>query len=39
MSERTVFYDENGEEIRLQRGRTLIVVMDYQSENRQVSYE
>ena len=39
LSDRTVFYDENGEEIRLQRGRTLIIVMDYQTENRSVSYE
>jgi hypothetical protein len=39
LSDRTVFYDENGEEIELQPGRTLIVVMDYQVEHRSVSYE
>ena len=39
LPERTVFYDENGDEIELQRGRTLIIVMDYQTENRSVSYE
>ena len=38
LSDRTVFYDENGEEIRLQRGRTLIIVMDYETEHRSVSY-
>ncbi|MBQ9210524.1 MAG: DUF3048 C-terminal domain-containing protein [Clostridia bacterium] len=41
LAERTVFYDEEGEEIRLQPGRTLIIVMDYQyaDEGRSVSYE
>ena len=39
MTSRTVFYDEEGEEIKLQRGRTLIIVMDYESDNRSVSYE
>ena len=39
LSERTVFYDENGEEIELQRGRTLVVVMDYQTEGRSIRYE
>ena len=39
LSDRTVFYDENGEELKLQRGRTLIIVMDYQFEHRSVSYE
>ncbi len=39
MNDRTVFYDEFGEEIRLQRGRTLIIVMDYQTDNRSISYE
>ena len=38
LSDRTVFYDENGEEIELQRGRTLIIVMDYEQENRSISY-
>ena len=36
---RTVFYDENGEEIELQRGRTLIILMDYSAENASVKYE
>ena len=41
MASRTVFYDEEGEEIRLQRGRTLIITMDYQyaDKGRSVSYE
>ncbi len=26
---RTVYYDENGEELKLQRGRTLIILIDY----------
>ncbi len=39
LSDRTVFYDENGEELRLQRGRTLIIVMDYETDHRSVSYE
>ena len=39
LSDRTVFYDANGEEIALQRGRTLVIVMDYQTENRSISYE
>lgn len=39
MSDRTVFYDEEGEEIKLQRGRTLIIVMDYEFDHRSVSYE
>ncbi len=39
MDDRTVFYDDEGEEIALQRGRTLIVVMDYEFEHRSVSYE
>ena len=39
LSERTVFYNENGEEIQLQRGRTLIIVMDYQVEGRSISFE
>ena len=38
LSDRTVFYDENGEEIELQRGRTLIIVMDYEQENRFIAY-
>ena len=39
LSDRTVFYDDNGEEIKLQRGRTLIIVMDYETEHRSVSYD
>ncbi len=39
MTDRTVFYDDTGAELQLQRGRTLIIVMDYQFENRSVSYE
>ena len=39
LADRTVFYDDNGEEIQLQRGRTLIIVMDYETANRSVSYE
>ena len=35
---RTVFYDENGNEIELQRGRTLIVLLDWQHTGH-VSYE
>ena len=42
--DRTVFYGEDGQEISMQRGRTLIVIMDYNTtykgENiREVSYE
>ena len=29
VEDRTVFYDENGEEIELQPGRTIIIMMDY----------
>jgi hypothetical protein len=29
IEDRTVFYDENGEEIELQPGRTIIIMMDY----------
>lgn len=36
---RTVFYDENGEEISLQRGKTLIILMDYNNKGRSVKYE
>ena len=38
-SDRTVFYDENGDEIELQRGRTLIIMMDYTIKGRSLSYE
>ena len=36
---RTVFYGEDGNEISLQRGRTLIILMDYNDENCLVEYE
>ncbi len=36
---RTVYYDENGEEIELLRGKTLIILMDYNNKNRSVKYE
>ena len=39
LSDRTVFYGPDGNEIELQRGRTLVIVMDYEFENRSVSYE
>ncbi len=39
LQSRTIFYDENGEEISLQRGHTLIVMFDYNTEGRSVSFE
>ena len=36
---RTVFYGPDGEEIELQRGRTLIILMGYNNKGTQVSYE
>ncbi len=39
LSDRTVFYDADGEEIKLHRGRTLIIVMDYEYEGRSISFE
>ena len=39
VADRTVFYDENGDELELQRGRTLIIVMDYQTDHHSVRYE
>ena len=39
LTDRTVFYDENGNEIPMQRGKTMIILMDYNKEIRQVSYE
>ena len=36
---RTVFYGEDGNEIELQRGRTLIILMPYNDDNTSVSYE
>ena len=35
----TVFYDDEGQELVMQRGKTLIIVVDYQNEGRVVSYE
>jgi len=39
INDRTVFYDKNGNEIEMQRGRTLIILMDYSSGKRSVRYE
>ena len=39
LQDRTVFYDMNGNEIQLQRGRTLIIMMDYTIKGRSLSYE
>ena len=39
LTDRTVFYDEEGQELVMQRGKTLIIVVDYQTGNRVVSYE
>ena len=36
---RTVFYGPDGEEIELQRGRTLIILMGYNNRSTSVSYE
>lgn len=36
---RTVFYGPDGNEIELQRGRTLIILMGYNNKDSQVSYE
>ena len=36
---RTVFYGEDGNEIELMRGKTLIILMDYNSKGRSVKYE
>lgn len=33
INSRTVYYDQNGQEIRLQRGRTLIILMNYSSDD------
>ena len=38
-NDRTVFYGEDGNEISLQRGKTLIILMDYSNKGRSVSYE
>ena len=37
--DRTVFYGEDGEEISLLPGKTMIFLVDYQNDLRQVSYE
>ena len=39
VDDRTVFYGEDGNEIELQRGKTLIILMDYNNKGRSVSYE
>ena len=39
MASRTVFYGEDGNEIELQRGRTLIILMPYGDKGASVSYE
>ena len=39
LADRTVFYDESGNEISLQPGKTMIILMDYNKEIRQVTYE
>ncbi len=39
LQERTVFYNADGSEIELQRGRTLIIMFDYAIKGRSVSYE
>ena len=36
---RTIFYGPDGNEIELQRGRTLIILMAYNNKGSQVSYE
>ena len=39
VNSRTVYYGPDGEEIELQRGRTLIILMGYNNKPSQVSYE
>ena len=39
LQDRTVFYNENGEEMPLQPGKTLIIMMDYNVDVREVRYE
>ena len=39
IDDRTVFYGEDGQEIPFQVGRTMIVQVDYNVENREVKYE
>ena len=39
MQDRTVFYDENGQELAMQRGKTLIILLDSENERRELRYE
>ena len=39
MNSRTVFYGDDGDEIQLQRGRTLIILLGYTNKGSVVSYE
>ena len=39
LTDRTVFYDKYGEELKLLPGRTLFVIMDYNTPGRALSYE
>ncbi len=39
MTSRTVFYGADGNEIKLQRGRTLIIVMENNMDTRSISYQ
>ena len=39
LQDRTVFYDLDGNEIEMQTGHTLIIMMDYQTDGRSISYE
>lgn len=39
INSRTVFYGEDGEEISLLRGKTLIILMDYNNKGRSVKYQ
>ena len=39
LTSRTVFYGEDGNEIEMQRGRTLIILMPYGEKGASVSYE
>lgn len=39
INSRTVYYDKDGNEIQLQRGRTLIILMNYNNKTSNVKYE
>ena len=39
LQDRTVFYDMEGNEMPMQRGKTLIIMMDYATSGRSVSYD